>query len=175
MTKVFKVALGLMLLLAAATGARAQDVSTTRNTLDRATRTGDTLTIETREGVKVEGRLVGIGTDSLLLNTAGAERPFAYKDLDRVRRRRNGVLLGAVIGLGAGIALGILPRMILNNEGADGDLALIGVAAIGLGTGVAIDGLVSRNRMIFRRSEGPVRLGVEPLRGGASVRVGVRW
>ena len=87
MTKAFPVALGLMLLLASATGAQAQDVSATRDTLDRATRNGDKLTIETREGVKVEGRLVGIGTDALLLNTAGAERPFAYKDIDRVRRR----------------------------------------------------------------------------------------
>ena len=156
MTKSLKVALGLMLALTAATGVQAQDVSATRDTLDRATRTGDKLTIETRDGVKVEGRLVGIGTDTLLVNTAGGERPFAYEDIDRVRRRRNGVLLGAVIGLSAGILLGIPPRMILNNEGGDGDLALITVAAIGLGTGVAIDGLVSRNKTIYRRSSSGV-------------------
>jgi hypothetical protein len=175
MTKTCNLAFGLVLLLATATSAQAQDVATVRDRLDRGTRIGDKLTIETRDGIKVEGRLVGIGGDTLLLNTAGAERSFAYQDIDRVRRRRNGVLLGAVIGLSTGILLGIPPRLIVNNEGGDGDLALISIAAIGLGAGVAIDGLVSRNRTIYRRSSSPVQLGVQPLKGGGAVRVGVRW
>jgi len=49
------------------------------------------------------------------------------------------------------------------------------MVGIGVGTGLLVDGLLSVNRTIYRRSAGSVRAGVEPQIGGAAIRVTARW
>ncbi len=98
-----------------------------------------------------------------------------FGDIDRVRRRRNGVVVGAVVGLGAGLTFGIPARMLVNNENGNGDATLLALVGIGVGTGLLVDGLLSVNRTIYRRSASLVHLSVEPQIGGSAVRVTGRW
>ena len=92
------------------------------------------------------------------------------------RRRRNSVVVGAVVGLGAGLIFGIPARMLVNDENGDGNSALLTMVGIGVGTGLLVDGLLSVNRTIYRRgSASSVRFGVEPQIGGAAIRVTARW
>ena len=136
---------------------------------------GDRLTIDTRQGPTLEGRLVSKTTDTLVLDTEGREQSVPFGDIDRVRRRRNGVVLGAVVGLGAGLTFGIPARMLVNNENGNGDATLLALVGIGVGTGLFVDGLLTVNRTIYRRSASSVHLSVEPQIGGSALRVTARW
>ena len=85
------------------------------------------------------------------------------------------MFVGAIVGLGAGLAAGIPAGMLANNETGNGGSAMLTMVGIGVGTGLLIDGLLSVNHTIYRRSAGSVRVGVEPQIGGAAVRVTARW
>ena len=58
-------------------------------------RSGDQLTIDTRQGPTLKGRLVSKAADALVLDIGGREQPVPLGDIDRVRRRRNGVVASA--------------------------------------------------------------------------------
>ena len=98
-----------------------------------------------------------------------------YSDLERVRRRRNGVVLGGIIGLATGVTFGIPVRIIINAESEDGDRALLALAAYGLGIGLAVDALVSLNRTIYRRSTTTIRFELTPHPHGAAAGLRVQW
>ena len=164
-------AITLVTLLIASTAA-AQDA---RGTLERKTRPGDRLTVDMSDRGKIEGRLISAGAEILTIETAAGPASIPYSSIDRVRRRRNGVLLGSVIGLGAGVAAGIPLKMLMDNEGADGQGALLTMAAIGLGAGLAIDAALNLNRTVYRRSDTTVRFELAPNPRGATLGIRARW
>jgi len=170
-----RVASVVVVMLAAGVEARAQGTADARQAIERGTRVGDQLTLDTSQGSTLQGRLVSKGPDALVLDVQGTQQSVPFGDIDHARRRRNGVAVGALVGFGAGLAAGIPAGMLANNETGNGTAAMLTMVGIGVGTGVLIDGLLSVNRTIYRRSAGSVRLGVEPQIGGAAVRVTARW
>ena len=152
--------------------ASAQDA---RSTLDSKTRKGDRLTVEMKDRGTLQGRLVSAGEDILTLETVGGPASIPYSSIDRVKRRRNGVLLGTLIGLGTGVALGIPVKMLFDNETGDGTEALLKIAALGAGVGMAVDAALSVNRTIYRRSTSSVQFEVAPSPRGVAAGVNVRW
>jgi hypothetical protein len=170
-----RVASAFVLILIAGAEARAQDATDAREAIARQSRVGDQLTIDTRQGPTLQGRLVSKGADALVLDIRGREQSVPFGDIDRARRRRNGVVVGAIVGLGAGLAAGIPAAMLVNNETGGGDSAMLTMVGIGVGTGLLVDGLLSVNHTIYRRSAGSVRVGVEPQIGGAAIRLTARW
>lgn len=169
------VASAVVLVLVAGTEARAQGAPDAREAIERQSRVGDQLTIDTRQGPTLKGRLVSTGADALVLDIRGREESVPFGDIDRARRRRNGVFVGAIVGLGAGFAVGIPAAALVNNETGGGGAVLATALGIGLGTGLLVDGLLSVNRTIYRRGAGSVRFGVAPQAGGAAIRVTARW
>lgn len=170
-----RLASAVVLILVAGAEARAQGQTDAREAIERRSRGGDRLTIDMRQGPTLEGRLVTQAADALVLDTGGHQQSVPFADIDRVRRRRNGVVVGAVVGLGAGLTFGIPARMLVNNENGAGNSALLTMVGIGVGIGVLVDGLLSVNRTIYRRSATSVRFGLAPQIGGAAIRVTAHW
>ena len=162
----------LALVLVTAIPAAAQDA---RSRLADKTRQGDRLTIDTRDRSTIKGRLLTAGEDVVTIESIAGPVSIPYSNIDRVRRKRNGVLLGSVIGLGVGIACGIPLKMLVDNETGEGTNALITVSAIGLGIGMATDALLSVNRTIYRRSTATIGLELAPVPRGATAGVRVQW
>jgi hypothetical protein len=167
-----QLAAALALTLFAGSTAAAQDA---RDILERKTRPGDRLTIDLRSQDPIEGRLLAAGADGLTIESSGGPVAIPYSDLERVRRRRNGVVLGGIIGLATGVTFGIPVRIIVNAESGDGDRGLLALAAVGLGAGLAIDALVSLNRTVYRRSTMTIRFEVTPDPHGATAGIRARW
>jgi len=170
-----QIASAFVLILLPGAEVRAQGVTDAREAIERQSRRGDELTIDTRQGPMLTGKLVSKGADALVLDIRGQEQSVPFGDIDRVRRRRNGVVVGALVGLGAGLAAGIPAAMLANNETGKGDSAMLTMVGIGVGTGLLVDGLVSVNHTIYRRSASAVGVGVAPQIGGAAIRVTARW
>ena len=160
------------LLIGVATS-EAQNPNDAQSVIDHKANVGNRLTITTTDGTEVKGRLLRLDGEHLVLQHETGERSFRYTEIDRVRRRKNGVLLGALIGFGAGAAIGWPVAQLSSNEGgsrSDG----VWIALAGLGAGVGIDALLGSNPTIYRSS---VRTGlaVTPTKKGAMVAFSARW
>jgi hypothetical protein len=156
--------------------AQAQSAADTRTTIERKVKPGDRLTITGADGMPVEGRLLVTGVDTLVVRAADGERAFAYGDIDRVRRRNNGVIVGAIVGTAAGLAVGLPLRTWWNNEGSDGDRILWTFLAAGAGIGTSLDALMTSNRTVYRRPRpGRAGLEVQPQNRGGVVRWSATW
>jgi hypothetical protein len=140
-----------------------------RDVVDGKVRPGDKLTITTRDNREIKGRFLGSRDDVMVLSLEGNEAQLRWIDIDRVKRRRNGVLLGAIIGAGVGVWAGIGVADFMENK-----TWLTSMFALGLGTGIAIDALLSTNRTVYDRLE-QTRLELLPHKGGGGVRVTLTW
>jgi hypothetical protein len=166
----------LAIVLVGTSTAGAQTPDPARTTIERNAMAGDRLTITTRDGVQSKGRLVDVGMDALVLQAADGQRSFAYNDIDRVRRYKNGIVLGLLIGSGAGLVAGLAMRSWANNEGADGDRIFALWLAAGAGVGMGLDALAGSNRTIYRRpADARSGFDLQPKKGGGAVRWTVRW
>ncbi len=168
-------AAGLAIVLAGASIASAQTGDPTRTAIEGRATAGDRLTITTRDGVRSTGRLVDTSLDSLMLRSGDGQRSFAYADIDRVQRHKNGVALGALIGTGVGLLFGTALRSWANNESADGDRIFAICLASGIGIGTGIDALAGSTRTIYRRPAARTGLDLQPQKGGGAVGWTVRW
>ena len=167
--------LTLALFLLAAPTAWAQDA---RSVLARETRPGDVLTIEVRNLGTLQGKLVKAGADVLEIEFGHGTRPVKYGDIDQVRRRRNGRVFGTTVGGVVGFIYGLGALGASGGDGgslSQGVTALILLTAGGTAIGWVIDGALSVNRTVYRRSPTSVGFDVVPHRGGAGVRVTARW
>jgi hypothetical protein len=171
MHSIVRGAIVLVACLSYAPSVRAQDV---RDVIDEKVRPGDKLTVTTRDRREVKGRFVRGAADGIVLAFEGSEARLRWSDLDTVKRRRNGVLLGAIIGAGAGAATGIPVAMLAENEHGEGAEALTSMILLGLGVGIGVDALLSIDRTIYDRLS-QTRLDLLPHRGGGSVRVTLTW
>lgn len=158
------------------TSAWAQDA---RATLEKHTRPGDVLTVDVRDVGPVEGRLIRLDADNVHIEFGLGTRPLAYGDIERVRRRRNGIVLGTAIGAGFGLGYGTFIAIIgWQTEGISfGDAARIVtiVAATSTAVGAAIDAALSLNRTVYRRGSTTVGFDLAPRPGGAVIGVTARW
>ncbi len=137
-------------------------------------RGGDTVTVMGPSIGRVRGRFVDLSSDTLTIVTESGRRTLEVSDIDRVSRRRRGVLLGSLIGLGVGIGLAIPVNMLYRNEGANGTGAVAYIVGLSTATGLGIDALIDLPRTVYRRPGSPrVRLApqVGPGAAGAAVHV----
>ena len=151
----------------------AQSPNDAKSAVDRKANVGNRLTITTTDGTEVKGRLLNLDAEHLVLEQETSERSFRYTEIDRVRRRKNGVLLGALIGFGAGAAIGWPVAQLVDRDDASRSDA-VWVALAGLAAGVGIDAVLGSNPTIYRSS---VRTGltVTPAKKGAMVAFSARW
>src|SRR5262245_10091250 len=68
----------------------------------------DKLEVTTTNGVKVQGRILEVTAERIVLKMKDGTREIAASEITKVQRRKNGVLLGALIGAGAGVPVALL-------------------------------------------------------------------
>src|SRR5262245_48691576 len=129
--------------------------------LEKTLKQNDQLTLTTDSGTKIKGKLIQASPDQILLNLKRGAQQIPASRILKVQRTRNGVLLGAVIGAGAGILPAIALSAYAHNEGGDSAIAL---APIGLGAavGIGIDALLSTKKTMYERKPNQ-RLTLRPV------------
>ena len=130
------------------------------NTLER----GDRLTITVADLTRIRGKLVAVGDDGLVIRSDTGEQVVPFEVIERVSRRRFGVLLGPIIGAGVGVGFAIPVAMLFHNEGADATAASAYLIGLGAGTGLLIDAAINLPRTVYRRDPGP-RMRIAPQLG----------
>jgi hypothetical protein len=132
---------------------------------------GDRVSVDLQNGSTLTGRFIGVGTDALSIATPGGDRRLLPSEVVQVHRTRRGVLLGAIIGGGVGLACGAALGSWFANEGHDRDGPLFGLTAIGLGVGIGIDALVNIPRTVYQRTaaRAAVKLDAGPRRAAIGV------
>jgi hypothetical protein len=150
---------GLVLAVAVAMAepAAAQPVENTGLTLavlNNQLRAGDRVTVTGPAVGEVRGRFAGLSPETLLVETDAGPQRVALADVAMVKRRRHGVILGAIIGAGVGVALAIPMRMLYDNEGGEPGGDTLKLIAMTTGIGIGIDALVDLPRTVYRRGFG---------------------
>ena len=165
----------LLLVLCGPSSAFTQPLTEPRDVTQRSLKPGDRVTVQTTDGRRGKGRFVESRPDGLLVEVDRRQTAFAWSEIEQVHRRRNGVLLGAIIGLAAGAAAGYPLYQLSYNETGEGGKDLALMMALGLGTGVTIDALLAKEKTVYRRRAVTSSLHVRPERGGGAVHVRVAW
>jgi hypothetical protein len=132
---------------------------------------GDRVTVDVQDGSSVKGRVLDADPDSLSVSASGADRRLARSEVARVQRHGHGIVLGAIIGGGIGLASGVALGTYFYNEGHDRDGPLFGLTALGLGFGIGIDAMVNIPRTLYQRSPSRTTFNVEAGPRRAAVRV----
>lgn len=139
---------------------------------------GDRITVTTTAGAEVRGKLRSDMLGTLVLETGEGDRRFSYGEIDRASRYRNRILWGPLIGLAAGLAVGLPLAKYAENEakGEAGKRALVGIVGIGVGIGTLIDAFNGNSKTVYRRGGASANaIAVEATRGGGAVRWGISW
>ena len=125
--------------LAGAENAAAQSAADTRTAIYGTVKPGDRLTVTATDGSEVRGRLLVVRANALVLREADGERAFRYDDIDRVRRRKNGIA--------AALSPGRLPGAVFFPASSAGVVArVVRVDAIMTARGTTTGRTVRRNR-----------------------------
>ena len=129
--------------------------------LQNTLKVDDTLTITSDNGNKIKGRLIEITPDHILLRVKNRQETIATPQIMKVGKRKNGVLLGAIIGAGASIPFALGVSSYAYNEGGSGAAALVPIM-MGLGIGIGIDALLPSTRTMYDRNS-QRRITVSPV------------
>ena len=138
--------------------------------LSERLRVGDAVVVTTADGAQVTGRFLKASPTEITLHVKDVQQQVAANQVSRVTVRRNGVLLGALIGAGIGVPFGLALRSYAHNETGNEAWALAFPILVGLGTGVAIDALMVRPRTVF---DGGVLVGSSSARPAKSIGLSV--
>ena len=170
-----------------ASPALAQPAVDSFSELSTVVKKGHVVFVEDETGQRVKGNITELSDSSLQLMTTGVggrEVTIAANRVTRVSRvdsRVNGFLLGAAIGVGAGIYSGSMVDMLFENEASNADFAyplfgaLMGLA--GGGIGYAIDGAINGETLVFARRGAASQVRVTPIvnPARAGVRLSIRF
>ena len=160
------------LMVAATAGAQSQNDA--RSAIGRKADAGNRLTVTGADGTEAIGRLVRLTDEDLVLQQDAGERTFRYAEIYQVRKRKNGVLLGAIIGFAAGAAVGYPVAMLWDRGNGNPEEPWVWTALGGLAAGVGVDALLGSNPTIYRSSTRG-RVTVQPTKNGAVVGFSARW
>jgi hypothetical protein len=145
---------------------------------------GQTVEVIDDQGQEIRGKVRALSAEALTLDRKGTPTEIRFERITQIARPHDGLGNGALIGLGAGVAFGLLA----STAGSDdcegyyycGPGWVIGSAlvfgGIGAGIGVGIDALIRHDRVIYRR-DGRRQTRVAPVVGpgvGGAV-VSVTW
>lgn len=112
-------------------------------------RAGEKLWVTTDSVLK--GTLVDVRSEALVLDTAAGRRTIPVSEIERVHRRRNGKVVGTLVGAGIGLASGVAFASLLQNEGGNGTLPAVGLTALGGGVGYGVDAALGTYQVIYER------------------------
>jgi hypothetical protein len=150
--------------------------------LQMLVRPGDVITVIDDNGTKLRGRLTGLSSSSLQLDTGNGPRTFEQSKVQTIRQRRGDSLAnGAWAGLGIGMAIPAIALILLRDEcycTAAEVAAVIGAyGGLGAGIGVGVDALIRGTKTIYSAPAAPNRVFLTPLltRGGSGMSVTVRF
>jgi hypothetical protein len=167
-----------LLLMAWAAPARAQESIAADDAafavLQQSLQPGDAVTITHLDGRRTKGKLIEVGSGLIRLRQNNEPRQVAAADIRKVQRTRMSLLLGIVIGAGAGAALGGTAYAQCDDCDSATSMVLL-TAAVGAGVGCGIDALVNVPRTVYERKESRVSLGPTVTRGGGGVAVALRF
>jgi hypothetical protein len=161
--------------LAGAISLRAQDRSDFTQ-LQTTLKVDDTVSVTTAAGDNVKGKMLEITPERIVLKVKGAPQTLAASQILKVKRRKNGVLLGALIGAGSMVPVSIAFASYAANEGGDSAAALLPIA-IGLGIGTGIDALIPSQKTVYERNS-KNRVSLTPVigrKGDVGVKVGFNF
>jgi hypothetical protein len=132
---------------------------------------GNRVTVDLQNGSTLEGRFVDARPDAMTIATVIGDRTLTPAEMLRVQKHGHGVLLGAIVGGGVGLFVGLGTSSILRAEDYDGDGALFGLTALGLGVGIGLDALINIPRTVYRRPafRATVGLDANPRRPGVQL------
>ena len=140
------------------------EAQTPAHVLTEKLKAGDQLAVTAQDMGRIRGKLVTVGTDELVIATDAGQQEVRFDTIERVSRKRFGVLLGPIIGAGVGIGFAIPVAMLFHNEGADATTASAFLIGLGAGTGLLIDAAVNLPRTVYRRQP-PPRVQIAPQIG----------
>ncbi len=128
---------------------------------------GQKVSVTDESGEVINGRIGAITADGLSMQADGKSADVRFDRIVRIDRPNDSLANGALIGLGAGAALGLAtiageedhdcdPVDIYCSDPTAGGYVAATLLGAGLGTaiGVGIDALIHRKREIYRRSGG---------------------
>ena len=144
---------------------------------------GQTVEVIDDQGQEIRGKVRALSAEALTLDRKGTPTDIPFARITQIARPNDGLGNGALIGLGAGLAFGLLGSTV-GTDDCDGYYIPCGSSwvigstlvfgGIGAGIGVGIDALIRHDRVIYRRDRrrqtrvAPV---VGPGVGGAVVSV----
>ena len=182
-THLRSIAMLVVILLGAATDARAQEVAGTFDQLRVLVKAGDTISVTDNAGRELTGKIAELSSTSLALLVGGQRHDLPAAEVNTIRQRRGDPLAnGAKWGFGIGATLGLLGGLAVANESDDDSDAAFVVfgtlfyAGVGAGIGAGLDALIASRQVIYaRRSSASARLTLKPFatrrRQGAMVAI----
>jgi hypothetical protein len=172
---ILPISLGLTLVVGLGTTAWAQDKANFTS-LQTTLKQQDDITLTTVSGDKVKGQMLDVSADRITVQRRSGPQTFEAAQIQKVQKRKNGVLLGGLIGLGASIPFVIVLSTYQYNEGGDQAAAFLPMA-MGVGAGLGIDAAIGSNKTLYERK--PSRtVTVAPLmdrKGGIGARVALKF
>jgi len=157
----------VLIVLAMAANARAQELAGSFDQLRVLVKVGDRVRISDASGREVSGTIADLGPASLALTTGGARRDFREDQIDTIRQRRpdplsNGARWGLLVGGGFGLLTGA--ALVGDGNSAAVMIPIMGLAygGIGAGVGAGLDALLSAEQVIYARRRAS-RVRVAPL------------
>ena len=171
--------------------ASAQAVARTFDELNVRVRSGETVYVTDNQSRTIDGLLLTVSADALVMEVASGRVTLSVAQVDRVRvRRRDSLKNGILGGLAAGAAGGALAALLTDShyrpstpctfvcDGffSTGQVIAAGMlvgGVLGIGAGAAIDAVIKERRLVYEKASGApqTRLVIAPLvrRGGAGV------
>ena len=142
--------------------------------VSRLVERGQTVEVRDDDGREVRGRIRALSSVTMTLEVADDVFEIPVAKIIRITRPADSLANGALIGLGAGAAFGLLASTVGTSDcdgyygcpqGAGfvvGSTLVFG--AVGAGIGVGVDALIHRERVLYRRDAGR-RTRVTPVVG----------
>jgi hypothetical protein len=151
--------------------------------LQMLVRQDDRITVTETAGPVSVGRVVEITDSSLQIATANSVREFTERDVFRITDRRpdsvgNGAKYGGIVGAILGVIGGIAFAVDDYEDCTGCVVAAVPVyTALGIGTGVAIDAMIVRERTIFTGVATSSRVSAKPVFSSShrSISINVSW
>ena len=114
---------------------------------------GPRITVELKNGARLEGQFEELSPSGILLRTGSAQAAVPRADIERITTRGgDGLLSGALIGagVGVGIVVGVLHPMSESSVSGNTVLGTAIMAGIGALIGVGVDALKKTDVVLYQ-------------------------
>jgi len=119
--------------------------------LQTTVKQNDSIVVTTADGTKVKGKMLELSLDRIVVQMKNGARTVDARQITKVQKRKNGVLLGAIIGAGAMVPVSIAFAEYASNEGSGAAGAAVPIM-LGLAIGTGIDAAIGSNKTLYDRN-----------------------